>query len=339
MANNDLLSQDEIDALLSGVDSGDVETAADDGQEPGGARPYDFATQDRIVRGRMPTLEMINERFARNLRIRLFNMLRRSPVISVEGVQMLKFGEYVHTLLMPSNLNVIKIKPLRGSALIVCNPKLVFSLVDCFFGGDGRFHTKIEGRDFTGTEMRIVRKLVDMCFESMHEAWEPVMPVQFEYQGAEINPHFANIVTPSEVVVVSSFHIDLEGGAGYLHVTMPYAMIEPIRDMLDAGIQSDVAEKDQRWAQLLQEEVKLAPVEISTTLATAEVTVRDVLDFKPGDIVPLDMPDPLTAVIDEVPIFRARYGVSRGNYALKIVEILRHSELAPRQFDIGGQQA
>jgi flagellar motor switch protein FliM len=338
MANNDLLSQDEIDALLSGVDSGDVDTAPDEGLEPGGARGYDFATQDRIVRGRMPTLEMINERFARNLRIRLFNMLRRSPVISVEGIQMLKFGEYVHTLLMPSNLNVIKIKPLRGSALVVCNPKLVFSLVDCFFGGDGRFHTKIEGRDFTGTEMRIVRRLVEMVFESMHEAWEPVMPVQFEYQGAEINPHFANIVTPSEVVVVSTFHIDLEGGAGYLHVTMPYAMIEPIRDILDAGIQSDVAEKDHRWAQLLQEEVKLAPVEISTTLATAEVTVRDVLEFKPGDVLPLDMPEALTACIDEVPIFRARYGVSRGNYALKVVEMLRHSELTPRHLEFGGQQ-
>lgn len=336
MASNDLLSQDEIDALLSGVDSGDVDTAADESVTPDGARAYDFQTQDRIVRGRMPTLEMINERFARNLRIRLFNMLRRSPVISVEGVQMLKFGEYVHTLLMPSNLNVIKIKPLRGSALVVCNPKLVFSLVDCFFGGDGRFHTKIEGRDFTGTEMRIVRRLVEMVFESMHEAWEPVMPVQFEYQGAEINPHFANIVTPSEVVVVSTFHIDLEGGAGYLHITMPYAMIEPIRDMLDAGIQSDVAEKDARWGLLLQDEVKSAPVEISTTLATTDVTVRDVLEFKAGDILSFDMPETLVACVDEVPIFRARYGVSRGNLALKVVEMLRHCELTPRHVELGG---
>lgn len=335
MANNDLLSQDEIDALLSGVDSGDVDTAGEDSSAPDGTRGYDFATQDRIVRGRMPTLEMVNERFARNLRIRLFNMLRRSPVISVEGVQMIKFGEYVHTLLMPSNLNVIKIKPLRGSALIVCNPKLVYSLVDCFFGGDGRFHTKIEGRDFTGTEMRIVRKLVDMCFESLTEAWEPVMPMQFEYQGAEINPHFANIVTPSEVVVVSTFHIDLEGGAGYLHVTMPYAMIEPIRDLLDAGIQSDVAEKDGRWSLLLQDEVKSAPIEINSTLATTELTVSDVLAFKPGDVLSFEMPESVMALVEDVPIFRAHYGVSRGNYALKVVEVLRHSQYSPRTMEVG----
>ena len=337
MANNDLLSQDEIDALLSGVDSGDVVTEGEDSLAADGTRSYDFASQDRIVRGRMPTLEMINERFARNLRVQLFNMLRRSPVISVEGVQMVKFGEYVHSLLMPSNLNVIKIKPLRGSALLVCNPKLVFSLVDCFFGGDGRFHTKIEGRDFTGTEMRIVRRLVDMCFLSLTEAWEPVLPLQFEYQGAEINPHFANIVSPSEVVVVSTFHIDLEGGAGYLHVTMPYSMVEPIRDLLDAGVQSDVAEKDARWSLMLQEEVKLAEVEITTTLATAELTMREVLAFQPGDVFGIEMYEALVACVDEIPVFRARYGVSRGNYALKVTEMLRHSDLTPSHKDFGVQ--
>lgn len=335
MATNDLLSQDEIDALLSGVDSGDIATDGDDAIAPDGTRSYDFASQDRIVRGRMPTLEMINERFARNLRHQLFNMLRRSPVISVEGIQMVKFGEYVHSLLMPSNLNVIRIKPLRGSALLVCNPKLVFSLVDCFFGGDGRFHTKIEGRDFTGTEMRIVRKLVDMCFASLTEAWEPVMPLQFEYVGAEINPHFANIVTPSEVVVVSTFHIDLEGGAGYLHVTMPYSMLEPIKDLLDAGIQSDVAERDGRWSHLLQDEMRLAQVEVGTVLATADLTMREVLAFRPGDVLAIDMPDELTACVEEVPIFRARYGVSRGNYALKVTEMLRHSDLTPRYKEMG----
>lgn len=335
MANTDLLSQAEIDALLSGVDSGDVDTAAADDAPVDGTREYDFGSQDRIVRGRMPTLEMINERFARNLRIKLFTLLRRSPVISVEGVQMLKFGEYVHTLLMPSNLNVIKIKPLRGSALLVCNPKLVYSLVECFFGGDGRFHTKIEGRDFTATEMRIVRKLVDMAFESLSEAWEPVMPLQFEYVNSEVNPHFANIVTPSEVVVVSTFHLDLDGGSGYLHVTMPYSMVEPIRELLDAGASSDTAEKDVRFGQVLQEEVKSAQVEIHSRLATTEITVQDLLNFQPGDILRIDLPETVTAQIDDVPVFRAKYGVSRGNFALQVVSMLRHSELTARSMERG----
>ncbi len=330
MTSKGLLSQAEIDALLSGVDSGDVDIATVDEGLDDGVKTYNFASQDRIVHGRMPTLEMINERFARNLRIRLFNMLRRSPVISVEGIQMIKFGEYVNTLLKPSNLNVIKLAPLRGSALLVCNPKLLHSLVECFFGGDGRFQSKTEGREFTATEMRIARKLVEMCFESLTDAWEPVLPLAFEYVGSEVNPQFANIVSPSEVVVVSTFHIDLEGGAGYLHVTLPYSMIEPIRELLDAGIQSDTRAKDARWCTLLQEEVKTAEVELRSRLASTAITVGDLINFKAGDVLRLDLPETVLAYIDDVPVFRAKYGVSRGSYALQVDSLLHHSEITPR---------
>lgn len=327
MANSDLLSQDEIDALLSGVDGGDVDVESDEPADPNGIAGYDLTSQDRIVRGRMPTLEMINERFARNFRISLFNILRRSPVVSVEGVEVLKFGEYVHTLLMPSNLNIVKIPPLRGSALVVFNPKLVFSLVDCFFGGDGRFHTKIEGRDFTATEMRIVRKVLDIAFKGLEDAWEPVFPLSFEYINSEINPQFANIVSPSEVVVVSNFHVDVEAGAGYLQIAMPYAMIEPIREMLDAGVQSDVSEKDTRWSSRLHEQIKIAKVQLSATLTTTEVTLRDIVHMRAGDVIGIEMPKTIVATVGDVPVFRANFGASRGNCALKVVENLRHDKL------------
>jgi flagellar motor switch protein FliM len=336
MANTDLLSQDEIDALLSGVDSGDVETDLEP-EAPGDARSYDFTSQDRIVRGRMPTLEMINERLARNLRQSLFNMLRRSPVISVEGVQLTKFGEYVHTLLMPSNLNLVHMRPLKGSALIVCNPKLVFSMVDCFFGGEGRFYNKIEGRDFTVTEMRIVRRFIDMVFADLKEAWEPVMPLDFEYVNSEVNPQFANIVTPSEVVVVSTFHIDLEAGSGSMHITMPYSMIEPIRELLDAGLQGDVTEKDDRWSTILREEIQAAEVALNATLTTARLKVADIVDLKAGDIIPIELPSSVVAKVDDVPVFRANYGVSRGHSALKIVERIRHNQLSLSSVSLGGQ--
>jgi len=335
MSNTDLLSQDEIDALLSGVDSGEVETEMDEALDSGDARQYDFNSQDRIVRGRMPTLEMINERLARNLRQSLFNMLRRSPVISVEGVQMSKFGEYVHTLLMPSNLNIFQMRPLKGSGLIVCNPKLVFSLVDCFFGGEGRFYNKIEGRDFTITEMRIVRRFLDIIFNDLAEAWEPVLGVEFNYINSEVNPQFANIVTPSEVVVVSTFHIDLEAGSGYMHVTLPYAMIEPIRELLDAGVQSDVSEKDERWSQILREEILGAPVNLKATLTHARVTLGDIVNMQPGDIFPIEMPQLVTARVNEVPVFRGLYGASRGRVAMKVAETIRHSELSPSSLPQG----
>jgi flagellar motor switch protein FliM len=283
----------------------------------------------------MPTLEMINERLARNLRQSLFNMLRRSPLITVEGVQLSKFGEYVHTLLMPSNLNIVHMRPLKGSGLIVCNPKLVFSLVDCFFGGEGRFYNKVEGRDFTLTEMRIVRRFLDIVFRDLEEAWEPVLPVKFEYVNSEVNPQFANIVTPSEVVVVSTFHIDLDAGSGYMHVTLPYSMVEPLRELLDAGVQSDVTEKDERWSQILREEVKTAKVKLNATLTRTELSVRDVLAFEPGMIVPVELPQTVVARVDDVPVFRATYGASRGRAALKVVESIRHADFSPPTIALG----
>ena len=213
MAVNDLLTQDEIDALLHGVGSGDIETESDGGPTDGSPRSYDFTSQDRIVRGRMPTLEMINERFARHFRIGLFNMMRRNADISVGGVQMLKFSEYMHSLFVPTSLNMVHVKPLRGTALFVLDPKLVYIVVDNFFGGEGRFHTKIEGRDFTPTEQRVIQMILDIAFKDLKEAWAPVLPVTFEYLRSEVNPQFANIVSPSEVVVVNTFHVELDGGA------------------------------------------------------------------------------------------------------------------------------
>lgn len=277
----DLLSQEEIDALLHGVDDGDgdVDTDDEDEDDDGNAREYDFNSEDRIVRGRMPTLEMINERFARYLRISMFNLLRRSTEISVGGIQTLKFGEYIHTLFVPTSLNLIKMKPLRGTALLVIEPTLVFILVDNFFGGEGKFHAKIEGREFTPTEQRVIHMFMELCFEDLAKAWTPVMPMQYEFSSREVNPQFANIVSPSEVVVVSSLHVELEGGGGNIHITMPYSMLEPIRELLDAGIQSVRSDVDDRWSQALGDEIKSAEVGVSSVLANTSLSLRDVVNL------------------------------------------------------------
>ena len=324
--SNEILSQEEIDALLTGVDSGNVETDIEESPASGEARAYDFNSQDRIIRGRLPTLEMINERFARNLRISLFNFLRHSPNISVSGVQMIKFGDYIHTLFMPSNLNLVKILPLRGTALIVMNPTLVYTVVDNYFGGDGRFHTKIEGRDFTQTEMKVIQNLLQLIFKVLQEAWSPVLKINFEYITSEVNPHFANIVSPSEVVVTSTIHIELDNGGGDLHVTMPYSMIEPIRDQLDAGVQSDTSDSDDRWIKSLREEIENAPIIVSSTLTKTEITLRELKGLKAGDVIPVDIPETVAATVDGVPVFRGQLGISRGNNALKVTEMIRHNE-------------
>lgn len=320
MSNSDLLSQDEIDALLHGVDSGDVETGTDDILDPGEARSYDFASQDRIVRGRLPTLEMINERFARYFRSSLFNMLRRSADISVSGVQMLKFSEFVHSLFVPTSLNITRVSPLRGKSLFVLDPKLVFGVVDSFFGGSGRFHTKIEGRDFTPTELRVVQMLLDIAFGDLKQAWQPVLDIDFTHVNSEVNPQFANIVSPSEVVVVTTFNVDLESGGGDFYVCMPYSMLEPIRDLLDAGVQSDRGERDERWEMAMREEVMGASVEISSLFGEATLPLRVLASLRVGDVIPLDVPDVVEVCAEELPIFRGQVGVHNNSYAVKITE-------------------
>jgi flagellar motor switch protein FliM len=315
----DLLSQDEIDALLHGVDDvDDVDEPIENDTE--GAVNFDFSSQDRIVRGRMPTLELINERFARHMRISLFNMLRKTAEVSINGVQMMKFGEYQNTLYVPTSLNMVRFRPLKGTALITMEARLVFILVENFFGGDGRFHAKIEGREFTPTERRIIQLLLKIVFEDYKEAWSPVMGVEFEYLDSEVNPSMANIVSPTEVIVVSSFHIEVDGGGGDFHVVMPYSMVEPIRELLDAGVQSDKMETDVRWSSALREEIMDCPVNFRVNLLEKDISLRDLMELQPGDIIPIEMPEHATMFVEDLPTYRVKMGRSEDKLAVQISE-------------------
>jgi flagellar motor switch protein FliM len=316
---SDLLSQDEIDALLHGVDDVEEEEV-DHVVSDGSAIEYDFSSQDRIVRGRMPTLEIVNERFARHMRVSLFNMMRRAAEVSINGIQMIKFGEYIHTLFVPTSLNMVRFRPLKGTGLITMEARLVFILVDNFFGGDGRYHAKIEGREFTPTERRIIQMLLKLIFEDYKEAWAPVMDVSFEYLDSEVNPAMANIVSPTEVVVISSFHIELDGGGGDFHISLPYSMLEPIRELLDAGVQSDKEDTDLRWSKALRDEMMDVQVALSTHMMDLKLTLKDIMDLEPGHIIPIEMPKHITVLIENLPTFRAKLGRSRDNVALKIIE-------------------
>jgi flagellar motor switch protein FliM len=332
----EVLNQDEIDALLRGVDDGAVPTAPA-AEIPGEVRPFDIATQVRLVRGRMPTLEMINDRFARQFRIGLFNMIRRTPEISVAPVRVQKFSEYTQNLQLPSSLNLIRINPLRGTALLVLDATLVFAIVDNFFGGSGRY-AKIEGREFTMTEGRIIQMVLRQAFADLTEAWNIVANINLEYLTSEINPHFANIVSPSEIVVVTAFKIELEGGGGELHVTMPYAMIEPIRDQLDSGVQSDRMDRDDSWTQSLREEIEEAEVDVVPVLGKSLLSVGRLVDLKPGDVIPCDFDGNVTLYAEGVPVLRGSYGASRGQQAVKVTQrISRHKPPVLSNVVIGGK--
>jgi flagellar motor switch protein FliM len=209
----------------------------------------------------------------------------------------------------------------------VLEPKLVFAVVDNFFGGIGR-HAKIEGREFTATEQRIIHMVLRNVFSDLHEAWSHVAPIELEFVQSEINPHFANIVSPSEIVVVTSFHIEVDGGGGNLHVTMPYSMIEPLREILDAGVASDRVEKDERWMVCLREEIEDAEVQLTTRLGHCNISLATLLNLKPGDIVPCDFQGKVTVLAEDVPVFRGSFGLSHGLQAVKVEERVRRNNPA-----------
>ncbi len=317
---SEFLTQDEIDALLHGADEVEPDQPNVDAN---GVKVFDFGSQERIVRGRMPTLELVDERFARHMRISLFNMMRHSAEVSWIGVKMMKFGEYVQTLYVPTSLNMVRFRPLKGTALITLEARLVFILVENFFGGEGRFRAKIEGREFTPTERRIIQKLLRMVFEDYKEAWAPVMDVEFEYLDSEVNPSMANIVSPSEVLVVNQFHIDLDGGGGDMHIAFPYSMIEPIRELLDAGVQSDKGDTDVRWNKALREEVLDVLVDMRVKLLDTELNLGQILNLQAGDVLRVDMPDDLLVYIEDLPSYRAKLGRTKEKMAIRISDILK----------------
>lgn len=321
--SKDFLSQDEVDALLKGVTGEQDEPEAP--EQGSGARPYNFATQERIVRGRMPTLEIINERFARLLRIGMFNFARRSAEISVNPVRLQKYGEFVRNLVVPTNLNLMQVRPLRGTALFVFNPNLVFLIVDSMFGGDGRFHSRVEGRDFSQTEQRIIHKLLEVVIADYKKAWATVRELHFEYVRSEMNTQFANIATPNEVVITTTFNVDLGNGSGDIHICMPYAMIEPIREILSSALQGDHLDTDKRWLNLLSRQVQEADVELVAQLGRTRVPLKGIMGMKVGDVIPIEVPDTILAHVDGVPVMQCRFGVSQGQYAVSVEQILGRS--------------
>ena len=324
--NQQILSQDEVDALLQGI-TGESQKLEAEELPQGAVRDYKLASQERIVRGRMPTMEIINERFARNIRIGIFNFIRKSPEVSIGGIKVQKYSAFLREIVVPTNFNIVSVKPLRGSGLIVCDPNLVFSVIDALFGGAGKYHTRIEGRDFSPTEQRVISRLVDVICAEFKKAWTGIYPLELEYQRSEMQPQFANIATPSEIVVTTSFTLEIGDTTGTLHFCIPYATLEPIRDVLYSAVQGDSNEPDRRWINLLKTQIQAAEVQLVAELATAPATVEQLLAFKPGDFIELDLDPAIQAKVDGVPVLDCHYGTANGHYAIKIDRLISSSHV------------
>ena len=321
-----LLSQAEVDALLEGV-TGESQQIAKEVPVTEGVRGYNLSSQERIVRGRMPTMEIVNERFSRNLRLGLFNFIRRSPEISVGAVKAQKYSAFLRELVVPTNFNVMAVRPLRGNGLVVCEPTLLFGVIDSLFGGNGKFHTRIEGRDFSPTEQRVITRLMEVVAEEYKKAWASVYPLELHYLRSEMQPQFATVATPSEIVVTTSFTLEIGDITGSLHICIPYSTLEPIRDVLYSTVQGDAMEVDRRWIRLLSHEIQAAELTLVAELAKTDATVEQLLAMQVGDFLELERLPSIQARVEGVPLFDCQYGTHKGKYALRIDRKLRGSEM------------
>lgn len=328
--SQDLLSQEEIDALLKGV-SGEEDSSVSEPKNPTGRiRPYNPATQHRVIRERLHALDIINERFARSFRMSLFNLIRRSADITTGGVRYQSYSEFSRNVAVPTNLNLIALKPLRGTALVLFPPNLVFMVVDNLFGGDGRFLTRSEGREFTNTEQRIIRRMLGLAIDAYKSAWQSVYPIEIDYLRSEMQVKFANITSsPNEIVVNNTFHLEVGNLASDFNIVLPYAMIEPIRSLLNGPLTDSNAEEEQLWNSRMAGELRQSQIELVADFTEIPCSISEVMALKVGDVLPFELPETVVARVDGVPVMECEYGNQNGKRALRVKELVDHSPPIP----------
>jgi len=323
MAQDDQLSQEEIDALLHGPGDGADAGAAASAPR---VRPYDPATQQRVIRERLHSMDIINERFARHFRVGLFNLIRRSADITVESVRYQSFKDFARNLPVPTNLNLIAMKPLRGTALMVFPPSVVFMVVDSLFGGDGRFVTRSEGREFTNTEQRVIQRILRLAIGAYQDSWKSVYSLDISYLRSELQARFANITnSPNEIIVNTTFHLEVGNLSDHFQICMPYSMIEPLRDLLTNPVADGRDPGDHTWNRRMAGEIRQSEVELVAEFVSLSSRIGGVMSLKRGDVLPIDLPATVTARVDGVPVLECEYGSRNGQRALRVARVIERA--------------
>lgn len=331
-----VLSQEEVDALLNAVNDGESEDILGDGGGDFDAaddvddniQTYDLTNQDRVIRGRMPILEIIYERFIRSFRVSLSNSLRKISTISMISTDLLKFGEFVNTLPIPSCMCIMRYNELRGPALLVFESKLAYAIIDSYFGGTDRPFTKIEGKEFTMIELSFMKKVMDMAISDLEEAWAPVHRIDAQYLRTEINPQFVGVVPPSDVIIATTLEVEFESASGTIMIVVPYSTIEPIKQKLSSSFQTDNDMADSIWTTAMNEHIMDAKTDMIVKLGEADMTVGDLITLEKGDIIPLDQEasGEVTLAVEGVEKMKCLIGVHKGNRAIQITKVMKEEK-------------
>ena len=325
---NEFLSQEEVDALLFNMDGPVVDEPEDKGtlalENSSTPQKYNLGTQERIIRGKMPTLEIIHKRFIRLIRGGVFNFVRKSPEVTDLGIKVTKYGDFIRNTIVPTNLNICTLKPLRGNCLFIIEPQLIFALINSLYGGDVNYATRVEGRDFSTLEQRIIDRFLETVFAEFKKSWEAVYPINPEYIRSEMHTQFANIANPTDAVVIMGIRVEIgeKSIGGTIQICIPYASLESIRDILYSTMQGDQAEPDKRWMNTMTDSIQNTNVTIKTNLARTTLSIGDIARLRIGDVIPLEIPEIVTATINNVPAFSAKFGISNEKNALKVEQMM-----------------
>lgn len=328
-----ILDQQEVDALLQGLSDGQIESDKAEQESPDGIRLYDFASQERTVRGRMPSLEMVNEKFCNRVRGPLLNTLRKGVEIESRGIESVKYEEFVRNLTLPSSINIFTMEPLRGHGILVIDPTLVYLIVDNYFGGSGRFYTRIEGREFTVVEQSVIKKIVDVILKTLSSSWKSLCEVEFKYEKSEMNPHFVNVIEPVEIMMVSTFHMEIESStssdkSNNFYFCIPYLSVESIKERLYGRPGNATVGADEGWTARLRQHVEHVPLNVDSEVGGTSIKLSELQKLKLGDVILLDkkIDEPFEFRIEGNARFFGRPGVSCNNYALEIQSVINKGE-------------
>jgi len=320
---NKLLSQDEVDSLLKGLDTGDINDADDfDSPDEDDLGSFDWATAGLNIRGNMPLIEVVNSRFSQKLRSSLSNSLRKMIDVAPDPIETVKYSDFQRSLPVPTSMHLFKIEPLRGLGIMVIESRLVFALVEAYFGGTGTGSTKIEGREFTSIENRVIEKVVQMALFNLIEAWEDVYPIKTEFVRSESNPLVVNAIPGEELLISSKFEIELSKVLGNIIICIPYASYQPIRDKLkgDYRDEEEITQLDRNWIEGMEYHIRGTEVKMSVDLGKAELSVGDFLNLREGDILILDKnyKQSLIAKVEDIDLYKGHAGRYKNKKVFKV---------------------
>ncbi len=321
-----ILSQEEIDALLAGLESGQIDTTPEK-TETDKVKPFDFRHFTISTRLKIPGLDVINDHLIRSLRLGFSTLLREMIDINSLPTQMERFKEFMNKIPVPTSIHIFKMEPLKGNYLLIIDAPLVFIFVERFLGGGERKIVKVEGREFTPIEQRLIKKVVDMIFIELEKAWRNIHPVKPKYIRGEVNPQFARVLQPEETVIVTGFNIELENLSGKILFCHPLSALQPIKDKLFSPYQIEEV-VDPKWKRALERTVLDSQVEVKAILGKTNITLEDLLHLKEGDVLVLEkkIEEPIEVLIENTPKILGKLGIYKKHLAIQIENFIKPQE-------------